>query len=227
VDNDGDVTHLEHGYTNLTRRLTGGVVEKRYEGSDRFDRADREYACLVRLAPRLPVPEVIERAPEVPLLIMREAHGAHGQDMIDSGRASEVVQLLGAALLQLQSLPTSAVPGLAGAGTVIVHGDYGPQNVLIRAGEVSALVDWESAHVGQPVEDLAWAEWIVRMHHPRAVTTLPKLHDAARLSIEWSTRHQAMTQRCVELMRYCEAAGSADAAELWRHRLEVTERWTE
>jgi aminoglycoside phosphotransferase (APT) family kinase protein len=31
------------------------------------------------------------------------------------------------------------------------------------------VVDWEFAHLGDPVEDLAWCEWIVRMHHPEHV----------------------------------------------------------
>jgi len=36
-------------------------------------------------------------------------------------------------------------------------------------------VDWEWAHAGNPIEDLAWCEWIVRMHHPRDVTALGAL----------------------------------------------------
>ena len=40
---------------------------------------------------------------------------------------------------------------------MIVHGDFGPQNVLIAGDNISALLDWEFAHAGQPVEDLAWA----------------------------------------------------------------------
>jgi aminoglycoside phosphotransferase (APT) family kinase protein len=78
---------------------------------------------------------------------------------------------------------------------VIVHGDFGPQNVLIESDAISALVDWEFAHVGMPVEDLAWAEWIVRMHHPDAVDDLPELLDAAGLGVEWSARHGAMVAR--------------------------------
>jgi hypothetical protein len=32
---------------------------------------------------------------------------------------------------------------------------------LANAPRVTAVLDWEFAHLGQPVEDLAWAEWIV------------------------------------------------------------------
>src|SRR5450755_3748290 len=39
--------------------------------------------------------------------------------------------------------------------------------VLRMALEITAVLDWEWAHAGEPVEDLAWCEWIVRMHDPR------------------------------------------------------------
>ena len=218
---------LRHGYTNLTRRLPGARVEKRYEGSGRDERADREHACLMSLAHRLPVPEVVDRDPAVRLLIVRDAPGVHGQDMIDAGRAAEVLRLLGAVLVSLQRVPTGAVPGLAGTGPVIVHGDFGPQNVLVGGDRITALVDWEFAHIGQPVEDLAWAEWIVRMHHPGAADALPELLDASRLGLTWSARQRAMVARCEDLMRLATAAGSPDAVALWRDRLRATEGWNE
>ena len=221
------MSRLRHGYTNLTRRLPGGRVEKRYQGLGGSERADREYACLVNLAHRLPVPEVVDRDPAVPLLIVRDASGTHGQDMIDAGRAAPVLRLLGSLLVSLHQVSTSAVPGLVGTGPVLVHGDFGPQNVVIEDDRITALVDWEFAHIGQPVEDLAWAEWIVRMHHPDAVAELPELLDASRLGIEWSARHQAMVARCEELIRISEAARSADTLGLWRDRLRATEQWRE
>ncbi len=163
----------------------------------------------------------------MPLLIVRDAAGTHGQDMIDVGRAAPVLRLLGSLLVSLHQVSTSAVPGLVGAGPVLVHGDFGPQNVVIEDDRITALVDWEFAHIGQPVEDLAWAEWIVRMHHPDAVDDLPELLDASRLGIEWPARHQAMVARCEELMRISEAARSADTLGLWRDRLRATELWRE
>lgn len=221
------MSRLRHGYTNLTRRLPGGAIEKRYEGLDRFARADREYACLVGLAHLLPVPEAIERDPAVPLLVVRDMPGTHGQEMIDAGRAPEVLRLLGQVLVAVQQLPPTAVPGLTGTGPVIVHGDFGPQNVLIEEHAVSAVVDWEFAHIGQPVEDLAWTEWIVRTHHPNAVNDLPELLDVAGIGIEWLQRHQAMVARCEELKRISEAAGSPDSIAVWGDRLATTKQWTE
>lgn len=38
----------------------------------------------------------------------------------------------------------------------VVHGDAGPGNFLFESGAVTALLDWELAHLGDPIEDLAW-----------------------------------------------------------------------
>ena len=39
---------------------------------------------------------------------------------------------------------------------VLCHGDYGEGNFLAQDGRVSALLDWEFAHLGDPYDDLAW-----------------------------------------------------------------------
>ena len=39
---------------------------------------------------------------------------------------------------------------------VLVHGDLGPGNVMHDGRRVTGLCDWELAHVGDPMEDLAW-----------------------------------------------------------------------
>lgn len=41
-------------------------------------------------------------------------------------------------------------------GSAIVHGDFRAGNFLFDEDDVSAVLDWELAHVGDPVEDLAW-----------------------------------------------------------------------
>jgi aminoglycoside phosphotransferase (APT) family kinase protein len=40
---------------------------------------------------------------------------------------------------------------------VLVHADYRVGNVLYDGGHITALLDWEMAHLGDPMEDLAWA----------------------------------------------------------------------
>jgi aminoglycoside phosphotransferase (APT) family kinase protein len=40
----------------------------------------------------------------------------------------------------------------------VVHGDYRTGNFLVDAkGDIRAILDWEMAHLGDPLEDLAWA----------------------------------------------------------------------
>ena len=42
------------------------------------------------------------------------------------------------------------------ARPVLVHGDYRTGNYLVDETGVTAILDWEGAHLGDPVEDLGW-----------------------------------------------------------------------
>lgn len=48
-----------------------------------------------------------------------------------------------------QNVPTDPVR------TVLVHGDAGPGNFIFADGKITALIDWELVHFGDPMEDLA------------------------------------------------------------------------
>jgi len=39
---------------------------------------------------------------------------------------------------------------------VLVHGDWKPGNSLLRDGELEVMLDWETVHLGDPLEDLGW-----------------------------------------------------------------------
>lgn len=39
---------------------------------------------------------------------------------------------------------------------VLVHGDFKPGNALIEGTRITAKLDWETAHLGDPLEDLGW-----------------------------------------------------------------------
>ncbi len=45
---------------------------------------------------------------------------------------------------------------------VLVHGDFKPGNALIAGEHISAKLDWETAHLGDPLEDLGWVTNPVR-----------------------------------------------------------------
>jgi hypothetical protein len=61
----------------------------------------------------------------------------------------------------LQWLADHRLP--AAERTVLCHGDVGPGNFLVEDGQVTALLDWEFAHLGDPMDDLAWLT--IRGHH--------------------------------------------------------------
>jgi aminoglycoside phosphotransferase (APT) family kinase protein len=50
--------------------------------------------------------------------------------------------------------------------TVLCHGDAGPGNFLHDGVRVTALLDWEFAHLGDPMDDLGWLAF--RGHHMNA-----------------------------------------------------------
>ncbi len=57
----------------------------------------------------------------------------------------------------------------------IVHGDYRTGNFLFDPnGKIRAILDWEMAHLGDPLEDLAWALdplWSADRDHPGGMLT--------------------------------------------------------
>jgi aminoglycoside phosphotransferase (APT) family kinase protein len=56
--------------------------------------------------------------------------------------------------LGLRWLADNAPPEPTGA--VLVHGDFRNGNFIVGAEGIRAVLDWELAHVGHPVEDLGW-----------------------------------------------------------------------
>ncbi|MCZ9342717.1 phosphotransferase, partial [Streptomyces sp. TRM76130] len=125
----------------------------------------------------------------------------------DAGRPEAVLAGCGRLLRALHATaPDMLGDGPHRAGAVLVHGDFGPHNLLFdpAAYEVTAVVDWEFAHLGEPVEDLAWCEWTVRTHHPRHREALGHFFQAYGGRVpSWSVRRAVMLDRCEELRRFC------------------------
>ena len=46
--------------------------------------------------------------------------------------------------------------------TVLVQGDTGPGNFVFENGKVTGIVDWEFAHLGDPMDDWAWLDMRMR-----------------------------------------------------------------
>jgi aminoglycoside phosphotransferase (APT) family kinase protein len=85
------------------------------------------------------------------------------QQMIDNEDAPEPI--LRGALRHLRRNPPPAP-----AKPAVVHGDYRPGNFLFTPdGRISAILDWEMCHIGDPAEDIAWAidpMWPMTKHLP-------------------------------------------------------------
>lgn len=220
--NDG----MRHGYTNRTV-LSDGEVHKRYEGPDAPARLAAEFRALCRLAEVMPVPTVIARGPAS--LVLSHIPGEHGQDLIDAGRAETVLAGCGELLRRLHQIPPATLRPANTTG-VISHGDFGPNNVLFDpvTMRVTALLDWEFSDVGDAIDDLAWCEWIVRMHHPAATAALPKFFEAYGCTPAWENRRSAMVHRCHELEQFCHRWSPDGPGERqWRDRAAHTARWQE
>lgn len=72
-------------------------------------------------------------------------------DRIIAGRGRDPDPQLGFALGWLRrNIPHVDQP------VVLVQGDTGPGNFMYAAGRVVAVVDWELAHLGDPMDDIAW-----------------------------------------------------------------------
>jgi aminoglycoside phosphotransferase len=228
VRNDEQMV-LPHGYTNSTRLTAEGHVEKVYLGMRRNERAACELACLTHLATLLPVPRVIAFERDGTSMTTAKLPGHHGQDLLDEGHGRSVLELVGRTHRRLQQIPVEVLPELPGHGAALVHGDFGAQNMLfdLDHNEVTAILDWELAQRGDPIQDLAWAEWIVRTHHPTAIRDLDALFDGAGWEPPWEDRRASMLRSCDRHLATCISAGDSGAVELWQTRRRSTADWTE
>jgi aminoglycoside phosphotransferase len=221
---------MPHGYTNHTVRA-GAVVTKSYLGPDAAVRCAREAAVLTSLTRRLPVPPVLDHG--AGQLRMGLMAGIPGQDLVDAGLAEQVLGACGRMLRRIHAVSPGVVSGGAGLpvpGAVLVHGDYGPNNVLLdpAAREVTAVVDWEWAHTGDPVEDLAWCEWIIRMHHPACAGDLDALFSTYGHRPGWAARQRAMVSRCRYYLDLSQRSDPGSyGARQWREHLATTRSWSE
>ncbi len=216
---------MPHAYTNTCHRI-GDSVTKAYAGPDAAARQAREETPLRALADRLPVATVLDSQPGI--LTTAYVDGLPGQELISDGRAEAVLFTLGRLLAELQSVPPGFLPTYDGTG-VLVHHDFGPNNaVLDPAGTtVLLLADWEWCTVGDPLTDLGWCEFIVRMHHPDRVTALSALWDGYGAYPRWEARQQAMIARAERHRGWVGAWRGAAGDATWRDRVELVRSWQE
>jgi len=76
---------------------------------------------------------------------------AHWSEIYKRDRIGEHYPILTAAFAWLKAHPVTT------DRVVIVHGDYRSGNYLYDDNGIIAMLDWEMAHLGDPMEDLGWA----------------------------------------------------------------------
>jgi len=82
------------------------------------------------------------------------AYGAHAElDFWERELARVEIEPLPEMRLALAWLRRHAPRAQA---VVLVHGDFKPGNALLVDEHISAMLDWETAHLGDPLEDLGW-----------------------------------------------------------------------
>jgi aminoglycoside phosphotransferase (APT) family kinase protein len=97
-------------------------------------------------------PSALERTPVPPMRTSEEIEQAIAAEERDSiGTAQEPLPLLADLFAWLRAHAPQRTER-----PVIVHGDLGWHNVLVEDGHLTAVLDWERSHVGDPAEDLVY-----------------------------------------------------------------------
>ena len=179
------------GQVRVVQHRGRPVVEKRFADPAR---QQAEVGALRALAGGpLPVPELLEEAPGAILMTLVAG------ERLDSGSADLRLARLRASAPLLRRLhaypPPEGLPPRpddlavvrryrAGDGPPLplvvppsgalafCHGDWTDGNVLAVGARISAVLDWEAAHLGDPVRELSRAAWGASLKDARSVEAL-------------------------------------------------------
>jgi len=147
---------LEHPFF-IAEELTGFQAAPQMLFSGAYDAvlpkvAQRKWTILGEIARADPIALGLDRwmpAPALDDCWRREL--AHWEAILDKDEA-EPLPIARAAIRWLKANPPPPAQKLA-----VVHGDYRTGNFLYdAAGDIHGVLDWEMAHLGDPLEDLAW-----------------------------------------------------------------------
>lgn len=205
---------MQQGAVGSVRRVERGgrtLVEKRMSDPTRHD---TEVLALRALAHSdLPVPEVVDDEPGAILMTLMPGERL---DSVDAD--ARLAGLRDSARLLHRLHELDPPPGLPGApddaliirryreaggpalplsvperGTpVFCHGDWTTGNLLAIDGTVTAVVDWEAAHVGDPLRELSRAAWGASRDDPRLFEAIVDAYGAQREAVQaWSAIHAA------------------------------------
>jgi len=136
----------------LVTRLPGSAAFSRIRDAAEREQVASEFmghlAAMHRLDPKAIGLVAADREVDVPELVAEQLAEF---DAILEARGGEPEPVLRLALDWLRA----NIPGYPGP-IVLVQGDTGPGNFMFEHGRVTAIVDWELAHLGDPMDDIAW-----------------------------------------------------------------------
>ena len=136
--------------------LLGFVAGVSRPGPQEIERVAPKYLALIAaLHATDPTEFPVEQFPTMRAAVEADL-AAWTREASHHGVLDEPLVALGARVL------AERMPHLYGAAS-LVHGDAGAGNFLADDGEVTAILDWELAHAGDPHEDLAWL-WMRGAH---------------------------------------------------------------
>lgn len=212
--------NLPYGYTNSTR-LENRIVVKTYSGADSQSRFLTELVMYQQLRDMPFMPELVGYDKDALTISMRYVESRHAQDLLEE-YCDIVLFSLGKLARELQLVKIDTiVESKRNAPDVLVHGDFGPQNLLFAPESFSEpyLVDWEWAHFGDRFEDIAWAEWIIRMHYDSNQQMIASLYKGFGIVPLWEARRELMIRKCEKILDFAKRDDNTQAISTWIDRV--------
>ncbi|WCM55751.1 phosphotransferase family protein [Microbacterium sp. EF45047] len=212
------------GHVRIVVRDGRRLVEKRMTDPVRHGTEVRALRALAGSG--LPVPEIVAERPGSILMTLRPGRRL---DELDPDARREGLRASASALRMLHALhpPAGLSPAPDDAaiiaryrdaggpplplevppasGRAFCHGDWSDGNLLATGARITGIVDWESAHVGDPLRELARAAWAAGRKDPHSAAALIDAYGAEPAAVRaWYPIHAA------ELWLWFAEAGPAE-----------------
>ncbi|MCG2621293.1 phosphotransferase family protein [Arthrobacter sp. I2-34] len=133
----------------ITRRLAGAAPGMLIDTAGATPEAALALAEALGRLHSVPVADLVDSPPADLPEIVEAARANYEQSWRSSSLPPSVAVELGHVWIRENVHKLTAKPCL-------VHGDAGLHNILLDEGQLTGMLDWEFAHVGDPAEDLAY-----------------------------------------------------------------------
>jgi aminoglycoside phosphotransferase len=199
------------GHVRSVERGGRTLVEKRM--TDASSHTTEVLALQALQSTSLPVPELVEVGPDSILMTLMPG------ERLDTVSADERLAGLEASAILLRSLhaqpPPLGLPAAPDDALIIrryrdaggpslpltiprserasfCHGDWTDGNLLASAARITGIVDWEKAHLGDPVREVSRAAWAASQKDPRSFDRIVDAYGVdPGLVTEWMPIHAA------------------------------------